>query len=153
MTEYLLFMVDSQKFGIPVSHTDHVVRMVMITPIIAAPKAVAGIVNYHGVILPVFSVRRRFLLNERSPGQDDVLIIAGTMRRKVALIADQILGVVDLSEELITAEKILPGITGVRGVIRTGDGMILISDLDDFLLPEEEESLITALAPDTKGNA
>jgi len=60
MTQFLLFMVDSQQFGLPAAHIDHVVRMVRITPIIAAPQAVAGIINYHGEILPVFSIRSIF---------------------------------------------------------------------------------------------
>ena len=153
MVKYLLFIVDGQQFGLPVTHIDHVVRMVMIIPIIAAPKAVAGIVNYHGVVLPVFSLRKRFSSPDRSPIPEDILIITGSAKRKVALIADQVQGVVDLPEEMIQAEEILPGITGVQGVIRTGDGMILITDLDRFLLPEEEVTLRRILAPEEGGNA
>ena len=141
MAEFLLFMVDTQQFGLPVTHIDHVVRMVMITPIIAAPQAVAGIVNYHGTILPVFSIRHRFSFPERSPLPEDLLIITGSGKRKVALIAEQVSGVKEFSDEITHADSILPGITGVEGVIRTGDGMILITDIDRFLLPEEDEML------------
>ena len=145
MAEFLLFMVDDQRFGLPVFHIDHVVRMVLISPIIAAPPAVAGIVNYHGEILPVFSVRTRFSFPERAPDPDDLLIITGMGRRKAALIADQVAGVIEVSDEMITADEILPGITGMQGVIRTGDGMILITDLDRFLLPGEEIMLQNSL--------
>ena len=139
-------MVDSQQFGLPVHHIDHVVRMVMITPIIAAPQAVAGIINYHGVILPVFSLRSRFNLSQKPSDPDDILIITGTSRRKSALIADRVAGVVHISEDVIQADDILPGIIGVQGVIRTGDGMIVITDLEKFLLPGEEICLNKILA-------
>lgn len=148
MAEFLLFMVDGQQFGLPVTHIEHVVRMVMVTPVIAAPRAVAGIVNYHGEILPVFSLRTRLNFPERLPVPEDILIVTGSGRRKVALIADQVTGVFQLSEEIISAEDILPGITGIQGVIRTSDGMIIITDLDRFLLPEEERLFQQALLSD-----
>ncbi len=141
MTEFLLFMVESQQFGLPVSHIDHVVRMVQVTQIIAAPKAVAGIINYHGTIIPVFSIRERFSFRERPELPEDILIITHSQKRSAALIADSVVGVVSLTEEVIHADEILPSITGIQGVIRTNDGMILISDLDRFLLPEEEKIL------------
>jgi len=152
MAEYLLFMIDNQRFGLPVIHIDHVVRMVLITPIIAAPQAVAGMINYHGEILPVFSIRSRFSFPDRPHLPEDLLIVTGSKRRKVALIADQVFGVVHMEENIIKAEEILPGITGIEGVIRTSDGMILITDLDRFLLPDEEETLHTLL-PGEKGEA
>jgi len=144
-------MVDSQQFGLPAAHIDHVVRMVRITPIIAAPQAVAGIINYHGEILPVFSIRSRFSFPQRSSIPEDILIITSSDTRKVALIADSVLGVVHLSEDLILVNDILPGITGISGVIRTGDGMILITDLNKFLLPEEEEGLSSVMTPAIAG--
>ena len=151
MAEFLLFTVDSQRFGLPVTHIDHIVRMVLITPIIAAPQAVAGIINYHGLVIPVFSLRLRFGFPTRSPTPEDHLIITGSAKRKVALIADKVEGVVNLSQEIQQAEDILPGITGVQGVIRTGDGMILITDLERFLLPEEEIALKKILTPEGEG--
>lgn len=152
MAEFLLFTVDDQQFGLPVTHIDHVVRMVLITPIIAAPQAVAGIINYHGIVLPVFSMRLRFSFPDRPSIPEDLLIIAGSSKRKVALIADQVQGVMQLSEEMIHSDEILPGITGVQGVIRTNEGMILITDLERFLLPEEELALKKLLASEEGGN-
>lgn len=141
MTEYLLFMVDTQQFGLPVSLVDHVIRMVQITPIIAAPRAVAGIINYHGIILPVFSIRERFSFEDRSEIPEDILIITISDSRRAALIADQVSGVMEVSDDMIHAEDILPGITGIQGVIRSHEGMILITELNRFLLPEEETAL------------
>jgi purine-binding chemotaxis protein CheW len=141
MTEYLLFMVDTQQFGLPVSLVDHVIRMVQVTPLIAAPPAVAGIINYHGSILPVFSIRERFSFPDRQVIPEDILIITVADTRSAALIADQVSGVVEISDDMIHAEDILPGITGIQGVLRNHDGMILITDLNRFLLPEEEKAL------------
>jgi purine-binding chemotaxis protein CheW len=120
--------------------------MVLITPIIAAPRGVTGMINYHGEILPVFSLRHRLSFPDRELTPEDLLIITGTGRRKVALIADQVTGVEIFSEKPVTAEDIVPGLSGILGVIRTSDGMILITDLERFLLPEEELIVQDALS-------
>jgi purine-binding chemotaxis protein CheW len=147
MAEFLLFMVDTRQFGIPAARVDHVVRMVAITPVMAAPSPVAGIINYHGKILPVFSVRSRFSFPERPPVPEDLLIITGSLKRNAALIADTVLGVQELSEDLISTDEILPGITGIEGVVRTREGMILITDPDRFLLPEDDILLQNLMDP------
>lgn len=145
MVEVLIFMVDSMRFGILVTKTDHVVRMVQITRIEATAKTVVGLINYHGTILPVFSLRSRFMLPDRAPDLDDLLIIISGSRKKVALIAEQIDGTIDIAEDLITTEGIVPGMIGLQGVVKTTDGIILITDPEHFLLPDEETSLTTIL--------
>lgn len=76
----------------------------------------------------------------------DQLIIAHTSRRTVALVADAVSGVIERSEqEVIAAEKVLPDIEYVEGVIKLEDGMILIHDLNKFLSLEEEEALDNAM--------
>jgi len=139
-------MVAGRQYGIPVSVANHVVRMVEITRISAAPEAVAGIINYHGTIIPVFSLRTRFLFPDRSSDPDDLLIITSSSKRKIAMIAEQVIGVMDIPEDLIEPDSILPGMTGVQGVVKTSDGMILITNPDRFLLPTEEEALQTILS-------
>jgi purine-binding chemotaxis protein CheW len=146
MAEFLIFMVADRQFGIPVTVADHVVRMVEITRIQTDSDVVSGIINYHGEIIPVFSLRSRFFLPERSPDPADLLIITSTTRRMVAVMAEQVFRVMDISSDLIEADSVFPGITTVQGVVKTQDGMILITDPNRFLLPEEEDSLSSALS-------
>jgi purine-binding chemotaxis protein CheW len=144
MAEFL-FMVAARLFGIPVPVADHVVRMVEITRISSDTQAVAGIINYHGSIIPVFSLRSRFILPEKPLDPADLLIITSGARRMAALIAEQVIGVQAIEDDLIKAESIFPGMTGVQGVVKTPDGMILITDPDRFLQPDEERALSAAL--------
>lgn len=138
-------MVAGRFFGIPVPVANHVVRMVEITRISSTTEAVAGIINYHGLIIPVFSLRSRFMFPEKPPEPAELLIITSGEKRIAALIAEQVVGVKSIEEDLIKADSVLPGMTGVQGVAKTPDGMILITDPDRFLLPEEEGTLSVAL--------
>jgi purine-binding chemotaxis protein CheW len=145
--QYLVFLLDDQRYALHLSAIDRVVRMVHITPVSSTPDILLGIVNLQGVVIPVMDVRQRFNLPEREISLSDRLIFACTHRRSVALIADTVTGVIECSEHsLISAERILPELAHVEGVIKFEDGLILIHNLDKFLSLEEEAALDLVVA-------
>ena len=145
--QYLVFILDGQRYALHLAAVDRVVRMVRITPISTAPEILLGVVNRGGVVIPVMDVRRRFNLPEREISLSDRLIFARTKRRLVALVADTVSGVIEcLEHSLISAERILPELAHIEGVIKLADGLILIHNLDKFLSIEEEAAVDMALA-------
>lgn len=142
----IVFSLDRQRYALPLHAVDRVVRMVAITPLPKAPDIVLGAVNFQGRVIPVINIRRRFNLPEKDIALTDQLVVAHTSRRSVALVADAVHDVISSSaQSLIETENILPGLEFVDGVIKLGDGLILIHDLDRFLSLEEESSLDMAL--------
>jgi purine-binding chemotaxis protein CheW len=145
--QYLIFILDAQRYALHLSAVDRVARMVRITPISSPPEILLGVVNLEGVVIPVMDVRQRFHLPEREISLSDRLIFARTKQRSVALVADTVTGVIECSEHsLISAERILPELAHVDGVIKLEDGLILIHNLDKFLSLEEESALDLAVA-------
>lgn len=137
-----VFTLDNQRYALPLSASERVVRMVAITPLPNAPDIILGVVNFHGRVVPVINMRRRFGLPEREISLQDQLVIAHTARRPVALVADAVLDVIACAaQSLIAAEDILAKVDYVDGVVKLADGLILIHDLDKFLSLEEEETL------------
>jgi purine-binding chemotaxis protein CheW len=138
--------MDEQRYALQLGAVERVVRMVEVTPLPKAPQIVLGVINAQGRIIPVVDIRRRFRLPERDIRLSDHLLIARTARRTVALALDAVTGIVDRSAQaVITAEEILPGLEYVEGVMKLGDGLILIHDLDTLLSLEEEQTLAAAL--------
>jgi purine-binding chemotaxis protein CheW len=146
LNHLIVFALDRQRYALPLPVVDRVVRMVAITPLPKAPDIVLGVVNIQGRVIPVIDMRRRFRLPEREIALTDQLVVAHTMRRPVALVADAVQDVITCAEQsLIAAENILPQVEYVEGVVKLTDGLILIHDLDKFLSLEEESSLDQAL--------
>lgn len=142
----VIFTLGDQRYALPLTAVDRVVRMVAITPLPNAPNIILGVVNFQGQVIPVINVRRRFFLPARELALTDQLLVAHTARRSVALIADTVLDVIACAEQsLIATENILPKLEHVEGVLKLSDGLILIHDLDKFLSLEEESSLDHAL--------
>ena len=144
--QIMIFTLDGQRYGLPLSAVGRVVRMVDITLLPQAPDNVLGIINVQGRVIPVINLRRRFRLPEREPALTDQLVIAHTARRAVALAADTVTDVLEYTEqETIAARDILPHVEYVEGVVKLESGLILVHDLDRFLSLEEDAALDHAL--------
>ncbi len=143
---YVVFSLDGQRYALHLSAVERVIRVVEMTSLPKTPDIVLGIVNVEGQIIPIVNIRKRFRLPERELDLSDVLIIAQIPRRTVALVADNVSGVIEGSEQDITeAKEIFPRMEYVKGVVKLKDGLVLIHDLDKFLSLEEDKELDSAL--------
>lgn len=140
------FSVEGLRLALPLERVERVIMAVAVTPLPKAPKAVLGVIDLGGRVIPVFDLRGRFGLPEKALVPDDRMIIAGASRRTVAMVADEVSGVVEAGPGALTASgEVIPGLAHVKGVVKTSGGMIIIQDIDSFLSLEEEEGLSAAL--------
>ncbi|HYC00977.1 MAG TPA: chemotaxis protein CheW [Candidatus Limnocylindrales bacterium] len=142
--QILVFRAAGRTFGIPLSQAERVIPCVSCTPLPNAPEIVLGVIDLHGLIVPVFDVGTRCGLPSRDLRLEDQFVIAHDGHRTVALLVDCAVGVVDRA--IMPAHLILPYLDGVAGVTRFEDGLILIHDLERFLSAEEDAALTDALA-------
>ena len=142
----LLLTVDGQNYALHLEAVDRVLSMVEVTPLPGAPDAVEGVINIYGELIPVVSIRRRLGLTHRAAGVSDSLVVARARTRRIAIIAESVLGVVERpTDAVVSTGNIADGIEHIEGVLKTRDGLVLIHDLDRFFSPEEEQSLDLAL--------
>jgi purine-binding chemotaxis protein CheW len=141
---WVSFALDAQRFALPLAAVSRIVRAVEITPLPLAPGVVAGALDVAGRIMPVYDLRRRLRLPERPLRLDDQLVIAHTARRPVAMVIDRALGIIEAWPR-DDAAALEPHLRHLRGVLSQPDGLVLIQDLEDFLSPEEDAALESAL--------
>ena len=142
----LLLAVDGQTYALHLEAVDRVLRMAEVTPLPGAPDAVEGVINIQGEVVPVVSIRRRLGLAQRGVAVSDSLVVAHARTRRLAIIAESVLGVVERpADAVVSAGDLARGIQHIEGVLKTSDGLVLIQDLDRFFSPEEEQSLDLAL--------
>jgi len=142
----VVFALGEQRYALPLSAVERIVRAVAVTSLPQAPDIVLGIVNVQGQVTPVINLRRRFRLAEHEIDLSDQLVIARTVRRTVALVVDAVIGVLEYAEqEIVEGQDLLPELRYVEGVAKFDDGLILIHNLDKLLSLEEETVLQQAL--------
>lgn len=149
LKEIVLFALDEPRYALPLASVVRVVRAVEITPLPAVPEIVLGVINLQGRVIPVIDIRRRFRLPARETGPEDHFIIARTAKRLVALIADSVSGVQGFeARKMVSASQELPFAGHLEGVVKLGQGLFLICDLDSFLSLDEARALDAALDKD-----
>lgn len=147
--QLVVFRLDRQRYALPLAAVDRVVPAVEVTPLPGAPAIVVGAISVEGRVLPVFNIRRRFLLPEREIGLGDQFLIARSAGREVVLVIDEALGVVEHPQSAITdPAQLVPGLERFEGVVELDDGLVLIHDLEKFLSLEEARALDEARLPE-----
>lgn len=140
--QIVVFIIDEQRYGIPLSTVERVVRMVEITPLPGASEFILGVINVEGEVVPVIDLRGRFGLPRRPVGSGDQLIVTRLAGRKYALVADAARDVREFpSQALVETADILPDIPLLAGVAKLPDGMILLNDPEKLISPDERKML------------
>ena len=128
---YLVFRLDDQRYALPLSAVERVVRVVELVPMPKAPTAILGVVNIQGRIIPVISVRRQFGLTERELDLTDQLIITSVENRATALLVDAVLGVVESSSDRVVPSSVVsPELNEVNGLMNLDGRTVMIQNLD-----------------------
>jgi|APSaa5957512622_1039677.scaffolds.fasta_scaffold30496_2 purine-binding chemotaxis protein CheW len=142
----LLFTLDEPRYALNLSAVERVVRSVEIIPLPKAPQCVLGVINVQGEIIPVVDIRPRLGLPRREVSLGNQFILAHTSRQRVALVADSVTGIRQLAEgEMVTTDQALPGAQYIHGLAKLDEGIVLICDLDQFLVFDDELKLEAVL--------
>lgn len=142
LIQLVIFSLNEQRYALPLSMVERIIRIVQVTPLPEAPEIVTGVINVQGRIIPVLNIRSLFGLPEREMNVDDQLLIAHTPENTLALLVETVGGVVNYPEkEVVKIEDILPGAEHIKGMIRLGEDIVQILDLDTILSFKEIRSL------------
>lgn len=135
----VVFSVDRARFALPLAAVETVVRAAQMAPINEAREFVAGAVNVHGALLPVFDLRARCGWPVRAMGSGDYFVIARAGGSRVALWVDEVfeLASLDRTEPPGGSEWTEPP-GNDSGARKWGGGLIFIEDLERFLFGERD---------------
>ncbi len=130
----LAFTLGKFSYALDLFAVEHIVNAVEITPLPNGPEVVMGVINYHGEIIPVVDLRKRFKIESVQIIPEFIFIIARTPERLIAIVADFVQGLFDkIPEQTVPAEKAFPYTEHLSGVTKIEGDLILITDLDKFL--------------------
>lgn len=147
MDQIVVFILDSVSYALPLNAVERVIHAVEIQSLPKAPEIIPGIINVKGRIIPVVDLRKRFGLASREIDISDHLVLANTGKRVVALLVDSVSGIREISNTHLTdTRKDLPYAGYIQGVVKTGEGLILIYDLEKCLSLNEENALEKSLS-------
>lgn len=142
----VVFSIGARRCGIALGCVERVVAAVESGPLVGAPAAIFGVVNFHGTAIPILDIRPRFGDPAGALRLDQRFIILRTPLRLMALLADAIEGTRDLpSASILGMSELALGTGLVKGCAAAEDGLIYLYDVDALLSAPEEATLCAAL--------
>lgn len=142
----LWFELAGGRYALRLATVQEVVRAVAVMPLPGAPAIVEGAIDVRGQLVPVLDIRSRFQLPSKPMDLADALIIARTSSGTVALRVDGAGWPVTVPDGEIEQASAIAKSPHVAGVCRLPEGLVVIHDLDSFLLASESGALADALA-------
>jgi purine-binding chemotaxis protein CheW len=153
----LIFRVDDQLYGLPVTSVVRIIEMVTITPLPGAPEIIEGIINLHGKAVPVMDLRRRFNMPPCSYGLHTPIILVDLISQDhiLGLIVDMVEDVLEvpvdaleLTETMVPPELVTQMVTQaayLAGVAKVDLQLILVLNVQALLSSTVQGQLSHAL--------
>ena len=144
----VVFLVDGQRFALPLSSVERAVRAVEVTPLPEVPPKVQGAINVQGRVLPVISVRRWLARPDRELDPEDHLLVVHARTGRLVLLVDEVRGVAECEPRPAAAAGEVPvGPGAVCQVFKLGEDLVLVPDLEEVLTAAEALALDAVLPP------
>jgi len=134
--EFLGVKIEDEFIGISLKHVLEISKILEIFPVPLSPHYIKGVINLRGEILPVVSIKEMVGIPEKK--QSTRLIILETNLDKLAVMVDEVYGVVRISEDILEPNPMTSIYSDyISNVAQTKHGFISIIDLDKLFPPVE----------------
>lgn len=97
--KHVVFRLGNEKYSMNIAYVKAIEEQYSIIPLPDAPENVKGMINLRGEIIPVYSLRSRFHMEEIEKTRDTQLLIAMADNIQIAFEVDQVIGIETIEEE------------------------------------------------------
>jgi len=140
LQQLLVFVIEGHEYALPISKITRIVNIVEITPLPHHSDFISGVINLHGLVVPVINIRKRLNLEDREPCISDIMLIANIADRTIAFIADEVKNIVTPEEREVTdMNNILPVVDFIHEVVKVDDKLLPVYDFEKLISLEEEQ--------------
>ena len=134
LRHYLSIRVGQQWYGVDVNHIVEALHMLALAEVPAAEKNILGLMTLRDQVVPVIDLRQYFGIAEPAYHLTTPIVAVHLCSRReqqtmAGLVVDEVDNVETVSADVLAAYD-GPPIAQVSGVVRTGERLLLLLDLD-----------------------
>lgn len=137
------FRIGDEEYALDIMKIDSIVEVSKITKIPQAPAFIEGIMDFRGVVIPVISGTKKFLISSKEESEREKsnrAIVINTKDKKVAILVDEVKEVLSLSQEILEeppAEIASDSNKYISAIANIDGRMIIVLDVDKILSAKE----------------
>lgn len=128
---FMTFFLNGRAYGIPLRHVAEITPFRELNKLPHMPKAVEGILDLRGRVVPVVNLRTRMSLPPLDPSKTGTILVLDLAGTATGLLVDAVDAVVSIAQEdLVPASPLLAGLEGawVEGFIVQGERVVTLLD-------------------------
>lgn len=149
-TKQVIFKLGSEQYGMDISLVSGIENYTRVVPIPNAPAHIIGILNLRGDVIPIYSLRRKFKMEEVSGTAATQLLVTNCRGVLVGYKVDSVSEILEIDEELIRPVPPIvksPETDYAKGVAETKGQLIVLLDIGN-ILNEQERKAVKQFAED-----
>lgn len=143
VTQQVVFRLDDESYGVAIMKVYGIEKFQEILKIPNTPTYIEGVINLRGEVLPIYSLRKKFNLDEKAVDGETKIIITRANDMQVGFIVDSVSEIINIEDDVIEeAPRIITGIDRkyIRSIAKVNERMIILLDIDLILSEEELEA-------------
>ncbi|MEL6177547.1 MAG: chemotaxis protein CheW [Myxococcota bacterium] len=98
--KYLSFFLEDVSYVIPIRNVTEIIGMQRVSQVPGSDRAMRGVINLRGRVIPIMDVRLRFGLPERAYNDRTCIVVIQVGGTSVGLVVDTVSDVMDIHEPL-----------------------------------------------------
>jgi len=147
--DLVTFRLGQQKYALPIEPIRQIIEMITITPVPQVQEFIEGVINFHGMPVPVVNLRHQLSLPRMQLQLHTPIILVTIANRLIGLIVDEVLDVINLStSQIVSPQSVMPVEVGdipvVQGLIQLESETILYLDTAHLFAPREVRQIAAA---------
>lgn len=140
----IIFLVGKDEYGLDVQGVTAIEPMMDIVPVPNAPACVLGLMNLRGEVIPVYSLRKRFEMEEETDAERNKLIVARYNGKSIALKVDEVLEMQDFDDSALSDTPVIAKsarTTYIRAVANKKGKLVLLLEPSGMYEGDEEAQM------------
>ena len=146
-TQQIIFRVNEGEYGLDVSHVNAIETLSDVVPVPNAADHILGIMNLRGDVLPVYSLRTKFGLQEIPVNEQTKIIVTKSNGVTIAFKVDEVKEIIECDDAKLTDFPSIARTQETAYVDRVANhnGRLILLLNQDRLLKEGEAEAISQL--------
>lgn len=147
--QLVTFNLGSEEYAVDILKVQEINRMKEITRVPNSPDYVEGVINLRGKVIPVCSLRKKFMLEDRENDIQSRIMIMEIQGITMGLIVDAVSEVLRVPASIVEPT---PPMTSnistefIRGIAKLEDRLIILLDMERLIGKPEETALLESAA-------